>query len=107
MYMLIEGKVRIDRPLPGGGMALLAEAEAPSVIGEMALIDDRERTATVTTVSDSVMLQLPKATFSALREEFSPAAYKLIRRLALTLCERLEEKTERIVHFFEEQQLRG
>lgn len=105
MYMVIEGRVRIDRPVPGGGLALLAEVDAPSVMGEMALIDDGPRTATVTTVNDCVMLQIPKATFQELRREYSPAAYKVIRQLARTLCERLGEKTTRIVRFFEDRKL--
>ena len=83
---------------------MLLEAEAPSVVGEMALIDDGARTATVTTVTDCVMLQISRETFATLREQFSPAAYKVLRGLATTLCERLVEKTNRIVQCFEAQQ---
>jgi CRP/FNR family cyclic AMP-dependent transcriptional regulator len=103
MYMVMEGKVRIDRPVPGGGVAMLAEDEAPTVVGEMALIDDGPRTATVTTVTDCVMLQLPKDAFQEMRRQFRPVAYKILRQLASTLSQRLEQKTNRIVGFFEDQ----
>ena len=100
MYMLVEGKCRVDKAIPGGPTAKIARIVAPSVFGEMSLIDGNPRSASVTTLTDTVLLQVDLQTFNRLRAGFHPAAFKILRELARTLCQRLDEKTRRITEFY-------
>lgn len=100
MYMLVEGKCRVDKAIPGGPIAKIARIAAPSVFGEMSLIDGNPRSASVTTLTDTVLLQVDLETFNRLRAGFHPAVFKILRELAHTLCRRLDEKTHRITEFY-------
>lgn len=105
MYMLVEGRARVDKAIPGTGKSTtLTTIDAPSVFGEMSLIDGSPRSASVTTVTDAVLLKVDLETFNKLRAAYHPAVFKVIRQLAYTLCERLEEKTERLLEFYKNPQ---
>ena len=95
MYILVEGEVRVEKTVPGlPGMTHLANIKAPSVFGEMSLIDGSPRSATVTSNSDAVLLIVDFSSFQRLRRSYAPAAFKILRELAFTLCNRLDEKAE-------------
>lgn len=105
MYMLVEGKAVVDKLIPGANkQTRLATIDAPSVFGEMSLIDGNPRSASVSTITDAVLLKVDLDTFNQLRSAYHPAAFKVVRQLAYTLCERLEEKTERIMEFYKNPQ---
>ena len=60
LFMLIKGTVRITRKnSPDGEEQVLGTAQAGDVIGEMALLDDLPRSATVTAVDEVSVLVLP------------------------------------------------
>ena len=60
LFILIKGTVRITRKnSPDGAEEVLGTAGAGDVIGEMALLDDLPRSATVTAVDDVTVLVLP------------------------------------------------
>jgi len=60
LFMLIKGTVRITRAnSPDGEEEVLGTAGAGDVIGEMALLDDLPRSATVTAVDDVTVISLP------------------------------------------------
>ncbi|MFH1531043.1 MAG: cyclic nucleotide-binding domain-containing protein [Pseudomonadota bacterium] len=95
MYMLVEGTVRVEKSVPGAReLTHLADITAPSVFGEMALIDGSPRSATVTSATDTVLLIVELASFQRLRRAYNPAAFKILRELAYMLCKRLDEKAE-------------
>src|SRR5262245_21242172 len=52
VYYLCTGKVQVSRKL-GGHDQVVAQLEADSVFGELAMVDDRPRSATVTAMEDS------------------------------------------------------
>ena len=102
MYMLVQGKARVLKDIPDSEeKTLMADIEAPSVVGEMALIDGSPRSASVATLTDCVLMCVEQGNFNRLRRAYDPAAFKVIRELAFTLCERLEQKTALVVQFFE------
>ena len=101
MFMLVEGTCRVDKRIPGSDRThKLAEIVAPSVFGEIALIDGSPRTASVSTVTECVLLRVDQTQFNRLRKAYHPAAFKIIRQLAYTLCSRLGEKTDRLFEFY-------
>jgi CRP/FNR family transcriptional regulator len=60
LFILTKGTVRITRANnPGGSEEVLGTAGVGDVIGEMALLDDMPRSATVTAVDDVTVLVLP------------------------------------------------
>ena len=64
LFILTKGTVRITRAnSPDGAEEVLGTAGAGDVIGEMALLDDLPRSATVTAVDDVTVLILPFGEF--------------------------------------------
>ena len=60
LFILTKGTVRITRTnSPGGAEEVLGTAGMADIIGEMALLDDMPRSATVTAVDDVSVLVLP------------------------------------------------
>ena len=60
LFILTKGTVRITRAnSPDGAEEVLGTAGAGDVIGEMALLDDMPRSATVTAVDDVTVLVIP------------------------------------------------
>ena len=60
LFILTKGSVRITRKhSPDGAEQVLGTAGAGDVIGEMALLDDLPRSATVTAVDEVTVLKLP------------------------------------------------
>jgi CRP/FNR family transcriptional regulator, cyclic AMP receptor protein len=60
LFILIKGTVRITRAnSPDGAEEVLGTAGAGDVIGELALLDDLPRSATVTAVDDVTVLVMP------------------------------------------------
>jgi CRP/FNR family transcriptional regulator, cyclic AMP receptor protein len=93
VYFLMDGVARVFQS--SGGKPLgkqLADLTAPNVLGEMALVDGAPRSATIVTVSQAVLLRVDLEAFNKLRATFHSGAFKILRKLALTLCERLDEK---------------
>lgn len=102
MYVLVEGKVRVYKKLANGELAPLADLNSPSVFGEMALIDRSPRSASVGTITDTILYQIDLKSFNRLRATYSPAAYKILRAIAPTICGRLRDINDRIGRFFED-----
>lgn len=100
MYVLVEGSAEVNKELPGGDTTRLAKLDAPTVFGEMALIDRHPRSATVTTTTDAVLFQINLEAFNELRGAYHPAAFKVLREVAPLMCERLRVVNERVGEFF-------
>ena len=60
LFIITKGTVRITRANgPGGAEEVLATAGMADIVGEMALLDDLPRSATVTAVDEVTVLSLP------------------------------------------------
>mgnify|MGYP002640856399 CR=1 FL=1 len=101
MYIMVEGKARVFKRLQNNELTQLADLEAPSVFGEMALIDRSPRSASVGTLTDTILYQVDLSEFNKLREAYHPAAYKVLRELAPLICARLRQINDRIGDFFQ------
>lgn len=85
MLILTEGTARVSMLTAGGREIVLAYAEPGAVLGEIALLDGGERTASVTATSAGSALQLGRNAlkdFSASHPEF---AWSLMQQLARRL----------------------
>ncbi len=62
MFIILEGKVEISKVL-GDQKTTLATLDKGSIFGEMAIIDREPRSATATTLSDTLMLEISREMF--------------------------------------------
>jgi predicted acylesterase/phospholipase RssA/CRP-like cAMP-binding protein len=85
LYVLLSGRLRVSVGAVGGGERVLHDLGRGAVIGEIALLSDRMRSATVRAVRDSDLLLLRTASFKALIEQ-NPG---FLAQMARLLIERL------------------
>ena len=85
-FVIAEGKAKAT--VRGSGSASLGPGD---VVGEMSLLDQAPRAATVTAWTDMHLLVLTPRNFSALIEEFPPVA----RRIMAALARRVREAESR------------
>jgi NTE family protein len=89
LYLIAEGRVRVHNRRDDGTTQVLAELGRGELVGEMALVTNEPRSATVTAVRDSVVLELPASAFvelvrghpDVLREVTTKVVGRLLRSL--------------------------
>ena len=84
MYVIQSGKVRITKTQPTGSR-VLAMLGAGEFFGEMAILNDKPRTATADVIENARLLVLDAKTFEAMVVGNTEIAVRLIRKLARRL----------------------
>jgi CRP/FNR family transcriptional regulator, cyclic AMP receptor protein len=97
LMLLATGTVEILRTTRTGRMQTVATVEAPTVLGEMSLLLERNHTASVRAQTDCELHQLSRTQFSRLRQSESLAAYKLIATIAAVLAHRLQRMDDKVI----------
>ena len=89
-YVIESGEIKVylDRP---EGRIDLATFGSNAIIGEITLLDGQKRTADAVAASDVTLFRIDKREFDFLRRNLHPAAYKVVRKIAVTVCERLRD----------------
>ena len=90
MYIIASGKGRISKQVRNVEKSMTT-LPAGEFFGEMAILNDRPRSATATVVEDAEVLVVNPETFDALIYHHREVALRLIRRLALRLEEANDE----------------
>lgn len=96
-YVIQSGTVEIFLERPEGHIAL-AELGTDAVIGEITLIDGQKRTAHARAKDDVALYRLDKSEFDFLRRNLRPVAFKIMREISVTVCDRLRETNDLINH---------
>jgi CRP-like cAMP-binding protein len=104
LFVLLRGEVDVTKRLgltAGASMDLVKDKTivrlaAPQFFGEMALLGDAVRTATVVASTECDLLEVRKGDFDRLVEEDLLLAYRLLHNIAEALCFRLR-RTDRDV----------
>ncbi len=99
-YILIEGKVRISKMVPGIGEEALAILEPGAYFGEMALVDDTPRSADAIAHISSKVRIINREDLDGLMFTDKELAYTLLWTFVRTLSVRLRETNEKIKAFF-------
>ena len=86
LYVIVDGEAIVERD-----GAEIARLPAGSHFGDMALLNQRPRTATVRAVGECRMVRLPRDAFYALVQEDTVLGIKFLWRLAQTLSLRLDD----------------
>ena len=97
LMLLAAGTVEVLRTTRTGRMQSVATVEAPTVLGEMSLLLERNHTASLRAQTDCELHQLSKTQFARLRQSDSLAAYKLIATIAAVLAHRLQRMDDKVL----------
>ncbi len=99
VFVLDRGTVRVSRFTSYGEEALLNILNPGALIGELAVLDGRRRSARVTCIEDTTVYVLTKAQFEKIVIENGEVSFSLLKEL----CGRIRGANENIVKQLEEQ----
>lgn len=100
MYVIVEGRVRISKNVPGIGEEALAILEKGQYFGEMAVIDDSPRSADAIAHTPCTLWTIERTKLDQLMFTDKDLAYVLLWTFVRTLSERLRETSDKIKAFF-------
>lgn len=107
IYIIIEGTVEVAKSLiieePGGDdnrankVFTKLRAEEHPVFGEIALLEESDRTATIKAITDCVFYEIKKDDFLRLAEADKELGYVIMSNLARIVSSRLRKANEDVV----------
>jgi CRP/FNR family transcriptional regulator, cyclic AMP receptor protein len=96
LYLIIEGRVRISREVPGMGEEALAVLGPGQVFGEMALLDESPRSADARVHERCRVLAIPKDGFDDLLFMHKDLAFEVLWSTVRMLVQRLRETNDKL-----------
>lgn len=96
MYIILSGKVRISREVPGIGEEAIAVLGPGAVFGEMALVDEAPRSADARVHEPCRLLALPKDAFEDLLYLHKDLAYEVLWSMVRMFTQRLRETNDKL-----------
>jgi CRP/FNR family transcriptional regulator, cyclic AMP receptor protein len=96
LYIILEGKVRISRQVPGMGEEALAVLGAGQVFGEMALLDESPRSADALVHDSCRLLVISKDGFDDLLFGDKELAYEVLWSTVQLLVSRLRATSDKL-----------
>ena len=101
MYVIVEGKVRISRQLPGMGEEALAILAPGAAFGEMAVVEEEARSAdAIAHDGEAVLLRIGREPLDQLLFTDKELAYSVLWALVRTLSGRLRDTNEKMKALF-------
>lgn len=100
MYVILEGRVRISKMVPGIGEEALAILEKGQYFGEMAIIEESPRSADAIAHVPCKLWVIERARLEQLMFTDKDLAYVLLWTFVRTLSDRLRDMNEKIKTFF-------
>ncbi len=98
MYVVLEGRARISKFIPGGGEEALAILERGDFFGEMSLIDGEPRSADARAHSGPLtVLALDQPTVQEVLDMDSQASLEFLQLLCRLISHRLREIDEKVI----------
>jgi CRP/FNR family transcriptional regulator/CRP/FNR family cyclic AMP-dependent transcriptional regulator len=105
LYMILEGEMRIFIEQRGGQIILLRLLEAGDTFGEVALLNQAPRSASVEAKTDCTLIQVTSQMLEKLMGEQPAAAAPFLFHLAKTLGRELTDLTTKLRKFREQADL--
>ncbi len=98
MYVVLDGKVRISKHIPGAGEEALSFLDRGAFFGEMALIESEPRSATaVAHGGAAIVLGIPREVLRGLLDIKKVSSARLLRLLCEMMARRLNELDDKLV----------
>ena len=100
LFIVLDGRVRISKFIPGVGEEALAVLDRGDFFGEMALIDDKARSADAKAHEmDATVLSIDRATLNEILSMDPNASLQFLNLLCRMISRRLREINEKIVQW--------
>ncbi|HEX2833772.1 MAG TPA: cyclic nucleotide-binding domain-containing protein [Thermoanaerobaculia bacterium] len=100
LYIVLDGRVRISKFIPGVGEEALTVLDRGDFFGEMALIDDKPRSADGKAhESDATVLSIDRATLNEILSMDPHASLQFLNLLCRMISRRLREINDKIVQW--------
>ncbi len=96
MFILMRGRVEVSKRTIDGEQYTVASprAEDSAFFGELALLDDDRRSATITAVEDCEVLALSRANFERFGDDHPEVALAIMRELARLVGRKMRNTNE-------------
>jgi CRP/FNR family cyclic AMP-dependent transcriptional regulator len=91
LLVVAKGRVKVSLLGEDGGEAIVSVVDAPALLGEIALLDQSPRSATVVALEDTEFLNIARAPFLALIKRHPDLALRLMAQLARALRKATEQ----------------
>jgi CRP-like cAMP-binding protein len=91
LVAILKGRLKVSLLGADGQEAIIATLEPPAVLGEVALLDDAPRSATVTAVEPAEVIQIPRAPFVAVIKRHPAIAFKIMVQMTAALRRATEQ----------------
>lgn len=95
-YMVKSGELCAELVMPDGQTRAVARFGPGVVVGEIGLVESETRSLRVRITAEASLYHIDRERFAALRRSHHPGAYKVIRNIAVMLCDRLRDTNARI-----------
>jgi CRP-like cAMP-binding protein len=100
LYIVLNGRIRISKFIPGVGEEALAVLDRGDFFGEMALIDDQPRSADAKAhETDATVLSIDRATLNEILSMDPHASLQFLNLLCRMISRRLREINDKIVQW--------
>jgi CRP/FNR family transcriptional regulator, cyclic AMP receptor protein len=100
LFIVLDGRVRISKFIPGVGEEALAVLDRGDFFGEMALIDDKPRSADAKAhEQDATVLSIDRATLNEILSMDPHASLQFLNLLCRMISRRLREINDKIVQW--------
>jgi len=96
LFFLLSGRIAVSKQDHAGQTTALGTVSAPSLLGQLAVIDRSRRTATCTADEESAVAAMDQATFGRLMRDTGPPGITLRRLLLSSLTRQLVEGNGRL-----------
>ena len=101
MFLILEGQMRVYSKTKGGEIIFLRMLDAGDAFGEVALLNQSARTASVEAVQNSVLITITSASLQKLMAEQPALAAQFLYHLARSLGRQLGDMTTKMRARFE------
>lgn len=100
MYFLYLGRIQIDRQTTPGNYEVLAELDPPTILGEMAVLESKPRSARAVAMKPSVLWAMSAEALAELAGTGNASAYKVMRWIARGLSDRLRHTNDKLIEIY-------
>ena len=101
-YTIFSGSAVVERTNPFYDIGAVAELGKAHSFGEMAILDDAPRSATITIAEEAILFRFSRTRFERLLDNKSLGAYKLVYGMACILAQRQRRLNNRISELTQE-----
>ncbi len=101
LYFISEGSLEVSMDSEWGENIKLATLEEGSSFGEMSVIDELPRSATITANTNATVISLRKGDFDRILDSHPKIGVQILKGLAQFLCTHLRKSNESLSDFLE------